>query len=121
MTGSVNKSREESMRILRERGVTDRTIGKAFGVTPQRVGAILGAHPVTNVKQHIHKNINLPEYLKLWRARNGVTQAALANMIGVNTHTLAPWEQGRVKCSLPRLLVRYLDMLERDGLKNTDK
>jgi DNA-binding XRE family transcriptional regulator len=112
----VTLPREESMKRLRAAGVPDATIGTAFGLTHQRVGKILGPHEREPVYIN-EESIDVPAYLKAWRKRNGVTQAELGRLIGIHPQTLAPWEQGRTGCSLPSLLVRYLDLLEMMGVR----
>ena len=103
--------RKESMRILREGNVPDALIGAAFGVSGQRVNAILGPHQ-KRIADPLNPPDDFPEFLRLWRIRNGKSQAAGAEAIGIKTNTWAHWEQGQVACSLPATVMLCLSLIE---------
>jgi DNA-binding transcriptional regulator YiaG len=53
-----------------------------------------------------------PSELKAVRARMGVTQVALAELLGVTWSTVARWETGQRR--IPELAVRFLACLGRE-------
>lgn len=115
-------SRDDAMRSLREDGVADATISRAFGISKQRIGAILG--PSGRDKRMSQPTLpdatlddailtDLPGFLKSWRKSHGLSQAGMATLLGVSLTAYVAWEGNRVGCSLPVLLIRYLNLLEK--------
>lgn len=114
--------RDTSMRVLREGDVPDSLIGAAFGLTRQRVHNILGppdrdrrrtvpVRPPVDTGEDLPDD--LPAFLRGWRARQGLSQAAAARELGVAMMTYAHWEQDAHGCSLPVLLVKYIRLTEK--------
>ncbi len=114
---TVTLPREESMRVLREGNVSEALIAAAFGLTRQRVNKILGSNPDRKPLAVPYKPgddyPDLPTYLKAWRARQRLSQQGAANMLHVSLKTYYAWENGRQGCTLPVILVKYLDLLEK--------
>lgn len=104
-------SRETSMRVLREGGVTDVLIGAAFGISHQRVGAILGPH-TKPVPPEDPYPADMPAMLKAWRKRHALSQAAAARELGISWAAYCHWEQGAAGCSLPGLLAKYVRLYD---------
>ena len=108
-------TREESMAVLREGGVPYSLIGAAFGVSKQYVGATLGPMPAktgSGAPPTGDNDVDVSRTLRDWRARHGLSQAAAARILGVSLSALAPWETGRIGCSLPELLVRFVRLYD---------
>ena len=59
----------------------------------------------------------LPSELKVLRARMGLTQAALAELLGVTWSTVARWETGQRR--IPLIAVRLLECLRRERQRRT--
>jgi DNA-binding transcriptional regulator YiaG len=110
-------TRDQAMRVLRQEGVPDILIGRAFGLTRQRIHARLGPRPAfkrrVDAPKPDAKLDNLPDYIKDWRARNGLSIAAAARLAGLNKMAWWKWENKLADCSMPGLLLRYLALLEK--------
>ena len=113
-------TREESMRVLREGNVPDALIGAAFGISGQRVNAILGPHAKLGKRDPTEPPADFPAYLRNWRDRNRISQAAAARAVGVTTNTWAHWEQG-VGCSLPATVALCLSLIEERSISEREK
>lgn len=123
--------RLERMRLLRDHGVPDETIGQVFDISRQRVQQLIGRVPVDRrrtppgplgtlpgVGAPVSERkalADLPGFLRAWRADHGLTQRSAASVLGVPTATYIPWEQAKTGCSLPVLLVRFIAALEGTG------
>ena len=113
---SESIDRTAIMRSLRAEGVPDAAIGRAFGLSRQRIGAILGLreYPPKPPPEplDITASARLPGALKAWRLRRGMTQREAAATLGVDAQTLNGWETARKGCSLATTLLRYLDITD---------
>jgi hypothetical protein len=109
-------TRDKAMTVLRQYGVTDDIIGKALGLSRQRVHARLGPRPAfkraVNAPRPDARLDDLPGYIKDWRERNGLSIAGAARIAGTNTISWWSWETNRTGCSMPGLLLRYLALLD---------
>lgn len=104
------------MQALRDDGVSDAAIARAFNLTRQRIGAILGPRlePRKPVPGPLDTTADkrLPSALRDWRHRRGMTQRDAGAMLGVDLQTVSVWESGRKGCSLATMLLRYLDLTD---------
>ena len=55
----------------------------------------------------------IPKQLQKWRRINGLSQAKLAKLLGVDVMTVSRWERGIV--NIPPYLSLALEALERQG------
>jgi helix-turn-helix protein len=114
-------SRSNLIRVLREHGVSDQVIAEAFDITRQRLHAMLGprtSKPGPKPKPEPPPSLpplpkDLPAALRTWRRHRKITLNEAAARIGTNRQTWHNWETGRTGCSLPRLLLGYLNMIDR--------
>lgn len=107
--------RESIMRVLRDNYVPDAIIAKAFGLTRQRIGAIMG--PANRPRERQPESIKIdlakiPDRLYRFRTRHDLTQSRAAELIGVHVMTWYLWEAGTTAPSLPILLLKYIDHLD---------
>jgi len=112
----TTEDRDSAMIALRKAGVPDRVIAHAFRITRQRVHARIGPRPIRKRKPAVAvpkiPMADLPDYLKSWRERNGLSMAQAARMCGISSTSWFCWESGRTSCAVPGLLLRYLVLLE---------
>ncbi len=58
---------------------------------------------------------HLGERIRTLRERQGLSQEALAERLGVNASTVTRWERGRVKKLFPKVKRRFEELLREDG------
>jgi transcriptional regulator with XRE-family HTH domain len=58
---------------------------------------------------------NLGDRIRVLRERQGLSQAALAEKLGVNTSTVVAWERGRVRKHFAKVRRRFDGFLGEDG------
>jgi ribosome-binding protein aMBF1 (putative translation factor) len=107
----------ETMRRLRERNVTDETIGYAFGLSRQRVHQKLGPkhlkddtpppEPPTTAEPPLEPPADLAAFLRSYRTTRNLSQATLARIIGTSQSAVAQWETG-APCRHAKLIAYYL-------------
>jgi DNA-binding transcriptional regulator YiaG len=61
----------------------------------------------------VYKKVMTKEELKKWRGRNSMTQASLADTLGVDVMTVSRWETGLR--SIPVYLKLALNWIEQEG------
>lgn len=105
------------MRTLRNEGVADSAIARAFGVTRQYVNMTLGKKEDHSVFQDVIDTTHFAERLSTWRTKHRFTQVQLAEMWGVNSITLSRWENGHASTPYIPLILRYMDLY--DLMKNS--
>lgn len=118
MTIDERNSAMQSMRAY----APDSAIAEAFGLTRQRVHALLGprarrpAAAIPLPPEEADAADRLPAELRQWRARRGLSQAQAAEALGIEHGTLNRWETGRGGCSLAGLVLHYLRLRDEKEL-----
>ena len=74
-----------------------------------KVVAFLGYDPRQGTGQ-------LGERIRMQRERQGLSQAALAERLGLNVSTIVAWERGRVRKLFPKVRRRFEEFLEGPAL-----
>jgi hypothetical protein len=110
-------TRFECAQELREHGVPDELIGRVYNISRQRVHVLLGPRPpaprctpLPRIGAEVTPG-DFKSFIKAFRARHSLSQAALADMLGVDQTTVARWENTGT-CNLPglvMLVLRYFD------------
>lgn len=111
-------TRDEAMRLMRAAGMPDDTIGACFALTRQRVHRILGPRPKANTIEDSSDPDaaeRLPRELRTWRRCRRLNQREAAVLLGIprGQATISAWETGARHCSLARMLLNHLDLLDR--------
>jgi DNA-binding transcriptional regulator YiaG len=127
-----DSEKKQIMRALRESGVSDSVIGQAFGVSKQAVHGSLGARdpaiptlvqPKVKIRPDMPALTDdadklLPGALYEWRQRRNLSQTEASPIIGVVRNVWSSWERGGRTCSLPVVVLRLLDALDKlDGIE----
>ncbi len=112
---------------LRAAGVPDAIIARAYGISRQAIHARYGPRPDVPPLQPAPAPApppgratppdeaagQLPRVMLAWRNRRGLSQAAAARSIGIDSVTWSRWETGRSGCALPAVMLRLLQLLDR--------
>lgn len=112
-------TRDEAMRVMRAAGMPDDTIGACFALTRQRVHRILGPQPKVEPVETDDGDPDaaerLPRKLRDWRRRRRLNQREAATLLGISRGqaTISAWENGARRCSLARMLLNHLELLDR--------
>ena len=67
----------------------------------------------------LYSILMIPKQLQKWRKVNGISQAGLAKLLGVDVMTVSRWERGIV--NIPSYLHLALDALERQGGESLER
>jgi DNA-binding XRE family transcriptional regulator len=107
------------MRSLRADRVSDAALGRAFGISRERVGQILGFigdHPLpVPVADTATAAKALRAAFLAFRKARGWTQAEAAGRFGVSQGAWSHWERGDDKCSLPVFALMCLWLIDKHG------
>jgi hypothetical protein len=112
-------TRDQAMRALRALGVSDADIGKAHGLSRQRVFLRLGPRPIrkpsVTAPQLETRLDELPGFLKEWRTRHSLSMPRAARLAGVSPSSWYQWENKHHICGNAGLLLRYLVLLDENS------
>lgn len=112
--------REDCMRELRDRyHVPDELIGRIYGISRQRVHALLGPRPPEPAHMPLPPlpaavtDDAFQAYVKAFRARHDLSQTELGRLLGVDQTAISRWERTGI-CNLAGPVMALLSRLDRE-------